>query len=1811
MTARQPVAALLAELGALGVRLWADEGQLRYRAPAGVLTGDLLARLKAHKSTVLAHLTEQAGAAALTARPEERTEPFPLTDIQAAYLLGRQDAFDYGGVSCHGYLELTFPDLDPDRLSVAWAILVRRHGMLRAVVHPGGYQQVLAEVPDRPIRTDDLRGRPETEVAEAIERTRTALADHIYQPDQWPLYDLRLTRADDRAVLHISVDLLIADYLSVNRLLTELGRLYHHPDRPLPELEITFRDYVLAERALGDGGSAHAAARARDHAYWWDRIDSLPGAPELPLAHNARSRGRAEFTRHRITLSTVEWSALRGLAARHGVTASAAVLSVFAEVIGRWSRNPRFTLNVTLLNRLPLHPQVDQLIGDFTSVNLLEVDRTEPRDLAGLTQALQARLWADMDHRLCTGVEVLRELARRRGRAAALMPVVFTSMIGLGDDSDEAHANGLLALGDLGFGITQTPQVWIDCQAMEAKGQLLLNWDVRTGLFPDGLVEDAFTTFADLLRGLAAEETAWTAADPVALPARQRAVRERVNATTAPLPEGLLHEDFLRAALSTPDAPALLAGERVVSFGELLRQAAAVAGTVHAAGGGRVAVVMDKGIEQVAAVLGVLLGGGAYVPVDTNQPAARRDLVLADAGCRLVLTQSWLAAGTWPETVRVVAVDALEPAGSVLPQLDTDPDELAYVIYTSGSTGTPKGVMMSHRAVLNTLRDINQRFAVTGADRVLGLANLGFDLSVYDIFGVLGAGGALVLPAADRRGDPSHWAELVARHGVTVWNSVPAQLEMLQHYLEAEPGVELPSLRTALLSGDWIPVTLPDRVRARIPQLQLTSLGGATEAAIWSIHHPIGEVQAGARSIPYGTPLTNQTFHVLDHALRPCPDWVPGELYIGGHGLALGYLGDAERTAERFLRHPVTGERLYRTGDLGRYREQGVIEFLGREDNQVKIRGHRIELAEVESALTTHPAVGSAAALVVGETTLDRRLVAFATPAAKSTSDSESPAELADRAAAKANAVVADRDPDRYAAFTAAFDRVTLRIMAGTLHDAGLFAAGARHTAAEVIEALGAVPRHHGLVHRWLHALTTAGLLHRDGERYHGLRIDGETDALWSTVDELQAELRYGRELLDYVRDSAAHLPALFRDEIDPLTLLFPQGQLTVAEAIYQTNLIGRYINQFVVGAVREIAAAHQGPEPLRILEVGAGIGGTSTDLIPALAGFDVRYRFTDLSQFFLTEASKRYADYPWVDYGIFDLNVDLVRQDVRPNSVDVVLCANVLHNAKHIPTVLARLREVLRPGGHLVFIDATGDNHPLLISKEFHEGLSGYEDLRRHDHRVFLSAPEWRDQLDGVGAEVLARLPRPQDHFPEVGQHVFVARVKTDRQPVTETALRRHLAERLPEHMLPAQLHIVDELPLSANGKLDRAALKSRLPVESGAPEASAEPPRDELETALAQVWAELLNRDRVGRDEDFFALGGDSLLAAKVVGRMREQVPEAAALDWETQLRIVLRGTTVADYADHLRAAPATTGQHGGGSSLVELVPGNEEPALVLVHDGSGTLAPYRAMVEQLRRSGRTVLGLEPTVSYVDIPAEVLLPRLAADYAKELRAAGHNRVDVVGYCMGGLLATELARTLTESGAEVDSLTVISCYRMPYRIEDELLLEYAFARLLEVDPARLGYAGDEQRLGAAVQAVLRHSPGLLPDGCFAALDGEFADVAARFGALALRPREQRLAAIGALLAEPVDLAASFAVFAHSLRAVTTFEAEPYAGDITFLMDRGDVHFVPDLHAGMTAYWQELCLGELRIEEIPGDHFTCLGPANAAGVLALLPGAGR
>ncbi|MGW3974352.1 amino acid adenylation domain-containing protein [Streptomyces ardesiacus] len=1806
-------AALIASLRQSGVHLWEEDGVLRYRAPKGVLSAERLRELKEHKDAVLECLLAESRADVLVPDPGARHEPFPLTDVQSAYLLGRNEAFGYGGVACHVYVEVGYPDLDPERTEEAWNRLVARHDMLRAVIDPAGHQQVLPEVPRLCVPSQQADSEQDAEPL--LRRARDEMGHRVYDTTAWPLFDVRLTRTPTRAVLHLSMDFLLADWASIWLLLGEFEKLHTDLDAALPPIDLRFRDYLLAERALRD-----SPAHQRDRAYWLERIDDLPPAPDLPLAARTEepTKGTPRFRRRFLRLDARDWENFKERARARDLTPSSAVLAAYAAVLARWSSSPRFTLNLTVLNRLPLHEHIGRVVGDFTTVNLLAVEPDEGAPLAEQARALSGRLFDDLDHRLYSGVEVLRELARRRGREAALMPIVFTSAIGLGDDGDGGRAEGRLD----GAGVTQTPQVFVDCQAMDDADGLQVNWDVREEVFPDGMADDMFAAFEEFLRSLADRDEPWDGNEPVALPAWQSEERRNANDTAAPLPDGLLHQEVFARAAENPDCTAVIAPGETLSYGDLADRASAVAERLRGDGcrnGDCVAIVMDKGPDQIAAVLGILLAGAVYLPMDTDQPSLRRAAMLDRSAVRYVLTQSWTDAanGTDDPARTVIAVDTLLPSEApVGPVTGRDPDAPAYVIHTSGSTGQPKGVVISHRAALNTITDIGRRFAVTGDDRVLGLAALGFDLSVYDIFGPLSVGGTLVLPDPERRTDPSHWAELIETHSITLWNSVPALMGMLATYLESEPDHDLSTLRLALLSGDWIPVALPDTLASLLPGLRTVALGGATEASIWSNYHICKGRYAGRRSVPYGLPLANQGFRILDSELQDRPVWVPGELYISGHGLAQGYLGDPETTAHRFLTHPSDGQRLYRTGDMGRYLPGGEIEFLGRQDTQVKVRGHRIELGEIEAALQEHPAVAAAAAVVDGQG-VDRALFAAVEPIRTAVA-----AELpAAGVAAAADAAVPGLEQDEVMAHVDAFDAAVLASMADALAELGLLPPPDGGPADDDLRGAGIEPRHHWLVRRWLSALAAAG---------DEVTAAPTASALWERAERAWSEQTASRDFLAYVRSHTDRLPDLLTGRQDPVKLLFPEGDFNTAHALYRRNAAARYLNRAVGALLTQSAAAHPEDCPLRVLEVGAGTGGTTEEALEALSGCDGIYHFTDVAAFFLPEARRRFGDRdrPELTFGVFDVDTDHRSQGLAPNGYDIVLAAGVLENARDIRAALRRLLELTAPGGLLVFTEPTRE-HPWILSSQAFM-MTEPEDDRALGGTSYLDRDQWLGLLGDEGVHDVLTLPDGGHPLAAQHLHLFAARIKGDRALVTDTELTAFLRDRLPAPMIPTQIQVADALPLTGNGKVDRKTLAAwrTTPADSGDVTTTGDDePADALETRLIALWSQSLPSGRVGRSDNFYDHGADSLIMARMAGRLREEVPEASGVPFDTLLRHLLNHPTVTALAAFLREqdgqrtaaeVPEARRTPGSRAALVPFSTTGDGPLRVMFHAGLGTMDCYRPLAARLvAQDLGPVLGvvINDTEDYLRQDPATVVEHAADDYVERILAEGHDRVQLIGYCLGGLYATEVARRLDERGVTVEDLILISSHPVVIDVEEDLMIEILFVPNLHISLADTGY-GDpgSETVVRGFMHVVEANGGKVPNGALSKVGGdpELDRAGDFFRHLASFTREERFAAYARAATEasgqdvpPEMVAAMFSVFRQSFLSARV-HLDPYVGDMRFLLPGGASGFAPGMDDTTLAFWRDVCIGELPVTLIEGNHFSCIEEPNVARVADLV-----
>jgi amino acid adenylation domain-containing protein len=859
-------------------------------------------------------------------------------------------------------------------LARALSEVVRRHEVLRTTfgVHLGQAVQVIAPPAPLPLPVIDLAGLPGAMLAgEEAGRRAAAAGRQPFDLGRGPLFRAALYRLGETDhLLFLSLHHIVSDGASLRILLGELLALYgagvagvQGAPSPLPELPVQYADYAAWQR-----GWLAGPVLAAQLAYWREALAGAPPVLDLPTD---RPRPAVEETAGARRPFTLPPDLARGLAAvgrRGGATRFMTLLAGFDALLARWAGTDDVVVGWPIAGRG--RAEVEGIIGFLANVLVARVRIAEGASFAQLlgqvrATALDAYTHGDLPF------EVLVEDLRPE-RHLSHNPV-FQVFFALHQDDGLAATLGSLPGVDLdlpglaaGTSLLDLSLAVIEGGERSEQGALPAFLEYKTALFDAATVERMAGHLLTLLAGAAAAPEVPLAALPI-LSAAERQQLAEADDTVAALPAGATaHSLFAARAAAAPEAIAVEHLGEQLSYGELAARAGRLARRLRRLGigpGDRVGICLERSATLVTALLGVLAAGGAYVPLDPTHPAERLRFLLADADLRLLMTESALAGGLptydLPE-LAVLDLDALDaaadPSGADAALPDVSGEDLAYILYTSGSTGQPKGVEVRHGGLANFLLSLAGRPGLTAADALLAVTTLAFDIAGLEIYLPLAVGARIVLAGRAAAADGKRLAAHLRDSGATVMQATPATWRLLLAAgWTGQPGL------TALCGGEALPAELARQLLPRVGALW--NLYGPTETTIWSALGPVAGVSSGA--VPIGRPIANTSLHLLDRRLQPVPAGVVGEVYIGGEGLARGYLRRPALTAERFLPDPwadprENGARLYRTGDLARRLPAGEIEFLGRADHQVKVRGFRVEPGEIEAALGRHPAVAQA-----------------------------------------------------------------------------------------------------------------------------------------------------------------------------------------------------------------------------------------------------------------------------------------------------------------------------------------------------------------------------------------------------------------------------------------------------------------------------------------------------------------------------------------------------------------------------------------------------------------------------------------------------------------------------------------------------------------------------------------------------------------------------------------------------------------------------------------------------------------------------------
>jgi amino acid adenylation domain-containing protein len=846
--------------------------------------------------------------------------------------------------------------LDPASLTSALRTVAGRHHVLRTAYREvdGEPVPVLLPATDLRVRIVDLSEFPEQERDSRARRHAVQAAKEGFDLGSEPPIRLTLVRsAGDDWYLVVVLHHIVIDGASLEVFWDELSTAYRAAVTGRPAVfdppPSQYADYAAWQRDLLAGPGAQA-----DLAYWRSELAALTPL-RLPTDRPRPAVRSGSGTRLAFPFPDETATAVREYCAEHRATPFAVLMAAFAAVLGRWTGQTDIAAGIPIA----LRPRVEfePLIGLFVNSSVLRSDLGDDPAFAVLVDRVRQATLEAYDHQSVPFSRLVQELQPDRDTSRnPLFDVLFTVQ----DDSGSV-------LDSPGLSCTE-----IALESGTAKVDLALT--VTDGEVMSGIIEyDSALFTADTVRRFAASYlrlltdavtgTGCRVSELAVLSVEDEAELAAGNRTAVPYDDAAtVAQLFTKQARRQPDAIAVRCGTERLSYGELDTLSDTLAQLLCARGVGpdtRVALAVHRGCGMLVAMLGVLKAGGAYVPVDPEYPAARIRHILLDARADLVLTTTDLLAHLdLPAGATPLCLDELPSGSGAQPPAVPAADDLAYVIYTSGSTGLPKGVMVPHRGVVNLSASMIRDLRIGPGDTVAALASYAFDMSIPELITPLLAGAAVAVVPRESAMDPAALAALLRESAVTVMQATPTTWRML-----LDTGWSAPRMR-AVAGAEAVAPALAAELASKVAELW--NYYGPTETTVWSVRERIGDA-APDRPLPIGTPLDNTTVYVLDDRLRPVPPGVVGEIYLGGAGVTRGYLARPELTAQRYLPDPFgSGGRLYRTSDLARRLPGGRLEYLGRADSQVKVRGHRIELAEVEAVLAGHAGVAQAAASVFG-----------------------------------------------------------------------------------------------------------------------------------------------------------------------------------------------------------------------------------------------------------------------------------------------------------------------------------------------------------------------------------------------------------------------------------------------------------------------------------------------------------------------------------------------------------------------------------------------------------------------------------------------------------------------------------------------------------------------------------------------------------------------------------------------------------------------------------------------------------------------------
>lgn len=1407
--------------------------------------------------------------------------------------------------------------------------LVRRHESLRTVfeISDGTPAQLIQHKEFIELSSIDLTPLPA--------QLREAEADRVLHEESCRPFDLAvgplfrsslLRLSDSEHILLLTMHHIVSDGWSAGILYRELRVLYgafsSGEPSPLPELSIQYADYAIWQREWLQGETLK-----KQLGYWRKQLEGAPAALELPADRSRALVQTFRGAKESLTLSKSLSESLNRLSRSEGATLFMTLLAAFQTLLHRYSGQDEVVVGSPIAGRN--QEELEGLIGFFVNTLVMRANfggAPTFRNLLGQVKETALGAFAHQDlpfEKLVEEIQPERTLSQ-----TPLFQVMFI----LQNAPREKRALVDLELSTLAVS-TNTAKFDLTLFAIEDADAIRLQLEYSTDLFEPQTIRRLLGHFEVLLEAIVIDPEQRISELQLLTKAERRELLVEWNDTATEYPKGqCIYHLFEAQAKRTPQKVSVLFEGEQLTYRELSARANQLARYLRKRGVGPevlVGICVERSLEMLVGLLGILKAGGAYLPLDPAYPSERLSFMLQDAGANVLLTQERLREIFPKYSGQVICLDSdwseIEHENEEEFAANNSAENLAYVIYTSGSTGKPKGVQISHGALINFLYSIQQQPGMQASDVLLSVTTLSFDIAGLELYLPLMTGACVMVVGREVATDGHQLAELMERHEVSVMQATPATWRLL-----IDAGWQGDRNLKILCGGDVLLPELAEQLRPKCGELW--NLYGPTETTIWSTVEEVGTVESG---VSIGRPIANTQVYILDSQLQPVPIGVTGELYIGGAGLARGYQRQAALTAEKFIPDPlseITGSRLYRTGDLARYLADGRIEHLGRVDHQVKVRGFRIELEEIEGALAEHLDVRESVVIAREDVPGDQRLFAYVV---KNDHNEIS------------GSVISELESEQVLQWQDVWDQ-TYQGAEG-LDDPSFNISGwnSLYTGQPI-------PRDE--MRKWVESTAERVLALRPkrvleigcGTGLLLFRIAPHCDQYVGT-DSSPAALSYiqqqlstpGRELPQVT------LSQRMADDLGPLAVqafdvvilnsvvqYFPSVDylLSVLEAAIKvikpggSVFIGDVRSLPLLKALHASVQLHQAPASLSTAELGQRIEkqvAQEQELVIDPAFFmALQQHFPNIASVatqlkrgdYRNELTKfRYdvvltigqeppasADYESLDWRELGLTLEKAHEFLAAGKPEIACISRVPNDrlmmevktlesleGKNPPRTVGELRAVLEKSDHQTGIDpeefwSLGEKFSYDVKVTWSSSNIGCYDVgfertgRPSQVSELISVNPGAESAIAVGA------------WGSYANNPLQAKAARDLSRQLQSFLR----QRVPEYMVPSAFVVLESLPLTPNGKVDRRALLT-FGHTTPQTESTYLAPRTVIEDKLVEIWTQVLRVDKIGVRDNFFELGGHSLLATQIMSRVRE------AFRVDLPLRTLFESSTVAGLA------------------------------------------------------------------------------------------------------------------------------------------------------------------------------------------------------------------------------------------------------------------------------------------------------------------------